>query len=279
MFPRRCFILTLLLALAAARLASGQGSAAPIFPDWQVGSSVYSAAGAPPATAEASTALGPTAAPLVAPQSAAPRPDRAVELAGATIPLTSEPAPAMADSGTDSRRQLRPRESTEGRPAVAEPASAASSALPRLGMRFDSLYTSLSALTIVLGLFFLLMWLVRRSARQRTTILPRDVVTVLGRVPLAAKQFAELLRVGNKLVLVCLTAEGAKPLTEVTDPAEVDRLLGLCQQLDPHSTTRAFEQVFRELARDRADGFLGEEASAVSEVDAYGRLRGGASHG
>ena len=60
--------------------------------------------------------------------------------------------------------------------------------------------------------------------------LPADVVSVLGRVPLAARQFAELLRVGNKLVLVSLTPTGAETLTEVTDPAEVDRLVGLCQQ-------------------------------------------------
>ena len=49
--------------------------------------------------------------------------------------------------------------------------------------------------------------------------LPTDVVSVLGRVPLAARQLAELLRVGNKLVLVSLTPTGAQTLTEVTDPA------------------------------------------------------------
>ena len=55
---------------------------------------------------------------------------------------------------------------------------------------------------------------------------------------------------GNKLVLVSVTPSGAEPITEVTDPYEVDRLVGLCQQADPHSTTKAFEQVFRQLARE-----------------------------
>jgi hypothetical protein len=66
--------------------------------------------------------------------------------------------------------------------------------------------------------------------------------------------------VGNKLVLVSLSPGGIQTLTEVTDSAEVDRLAGLCQQSNPHSATKAFEQVFRQLAREPApSGFLGGE--------------------
>jgi hypothetical protein len=62
-------------------------------------------------------------------------------------------------------------------------------------------------------------------------------------------------------VLVSISPSGAETLTEVTDPAEVDRLAGLCQQANPHSTTKAFEQVFRQLAREPAPrGFFGSEA-------------------
>jgi hypothetical protein len=104
---------------------------------------------------------------------------------------------------------------------------------------------------------------------------------VLGRVPLAARQFAELLRVGNKLVLVSLTPSGAETLTEVTDPAEVDRLVGLCQQSNPYSTTKAFEQVFQQMSTEPAPpGFLGSEAlmsSIASPASAYRAHRGGSS--
>jgi flagellar biogenesis protein FliO len=109
-------------------------------------------------------------------------------------------------------------------------------------------------------------------------MLPGDVVSVLGRVPLAARQFAELLRVGNKLVLVSITPTGAEPLTEVTDPVEVDRLLGLCQQNNPHSTTKAFEQVFQQLSNETAPhGFFGGESlptSLSSPARAYRAYRG-----
>ena len=146
-----------------------------------------------------------------------------------------------------------------------------------------SLYTIFSALAIVIGAFLIFAWLLRRGGRRTAAALPADVVSVLGRVPLAARQCAQLLRVGNKLVLVSITPTGAETLTEVTDPAEVDRLVGLCQQYSPHSTTKAFEQVFRQLSRESApSGFLGGESlpqSLSSAAAAYRAHRGDTARG
>jgi flagellar protein FliO/FliZ len=132
---------------------------------------------------------------------------------------------------------------------------------PSLAPQWESIGTTVSALGVVLAFFLICVWLLRRGTRKSSTALPRDVVSVLGRVPLAARNVAQLLRVGNKLVLVSLTPAGAETLTEVTDAAEVDRLVGLCQQSDPHSTTKAFEQVFRQLSLEPAeDGFVGRDS-------------------
>jgi flagellar biogenesis protein FliO len=129
----------------------------------------------------------------------------------------------------------------------------------------ETVFRIASALAIVVGLFLVFAWLLRRGGRSVASTLPSDVVSVLGRVPLATRQFADLLQVGNKLVLVASSPAGPSTLTEVTDPTEVDRLIGLCRQADPHSTTKAFEQVFRQLARDPAPaGFLGNEALPAS---------------
>jgi flagellar biogenesis protein FliO len=143
------------------------------------------------------------------------------------------------------------------------------------------MYKIITSLAIVIGAFLLFAWALRRGRRMAGRgNLPADVISVLGRVPLAARQFAELLRVGNKLVLVALTPDGAQPLTEVTDPTEVDRLLGLCQQNNPHSTTKAFEQVFRQLSTEAApSGFLGGESlpgSFASPAGTYRAYRGDA---
>jgi hypothetical protein len=52
-----------------------------------------------------------------------------------------------------------------------------------------------------------------------------------------------LIRVGRKLVLLSVTSGEARTLTEVTDPEEVDRLAGICQQGRPGSVTATFRQV------------------------------------
>jgi flagellar biogenesis protein FliO len=140
-----------------------------------------------------------------------------------------------------------------------------------------------TALAIVIGAFLLFTWAIRRGGKSSGTrrgFLPSDVVDVLGRVPIAARQFAQLLRVGNKLVLVALTPEGPTTLTEVTDPAEVDRLVGLCQQMDPKSTTNAFEQVFQQFTTEpTGGGFLGSDplpSSLTTAASAYRSHRGAA---
>lgn len=120
-----------------------------------------------------------------------------------------------------------------------------------------------AGLAIVLGLFLVCAWLMRRSGPKPSSPLPRDVVSVLGRVPLAANHFAHLLQLGNKLVLVSVGPDSVTSLAEVTDSNEVHRLLGLCTRNHKHSTTAEFHQVLEELAGEPARGFLGNQASAA----------------
>jgi flagellar biogenesis protein FliO len=148
-------------------------------------------------------------------------------------------------------------------------------------MPLQSIYTVITALAIVIGAFLLFTWAIRRGGKNSIGTrgsLPAEVVNVLGRVPIAARQFAQLLRVGNKLVLVALTPDGPTALTEVTDPAEVDRLVGLCQQSESKSSTKVFEQVFQQFTNEPASGgFLGSEplpTSLTTAASAYRSHRG-----
>jgi flagellar biogenesis protein FliO len=110
-----------------------------------------------------------------------------------------------------------------------------------------------SGLAIVLGLFLAVAWALRRTAPKGTMLLPGEVVEVLGRAPLAGRQQMHLLRCGNKLLLVSVTPAGAETLTEVTEPAEVDRLAGLCRQAHPRSATTAFRQIFQQFGAGSED--------------------------
>jgi flagellar biogenesis protein FliO len=125
--------------------------------------------------------------------------------------------------------------------------------------------TILSSLGIVIGIFLLLVWILRRAAPPGLARLPNEAFELLGRAPLAGKQQVHLLRCGNKLLLVSVTPAGTETLTEITEPLEVDRLAGLCRQNQPHSSTAAFRQIFEQLAPKRPS----RNALAKSEYGDY----------
>lgn len=148
--------------------------------------------------------------------------------------------------------------------APAESGKASTSRKTTLALpRIESFATAGSGLAIVVGLFLVCVWLLRRSGPKPTAPLPSEAVAVLGRVPLAARNFAHLLQVGNKLVLVAMTPEGVSPITEITDPVEVQRLLGLCQSNRKQSTTAEFHDVLEKLSKEPTSGFLGNEVATT----------------
>jgi flagellar biogenesis protein FliO len=91
------------------------------------------------------------------------------------------------------------------------------------------LASTAASLGLVVGLFLLVAWVVRRGMPKGAGLLPSDAVEVLGRAPFVGRQQVHLVRCGNKIVLVTVTPSGTQTLTEISDPAEVDRLQNLCQ--------------------------------------------------
>lgn len=203
----------------------------------------------------APTAVDPVVDPHVQP---------AVHLAPAEPPASLPDSQAdrrLLTSSTRSKRERQPGGNGNYRSRLPQ--------LPTLPR--GTITTTIGATSIVAGLFFLTVYLLRRGMPRSSAVLPDDVVCVLGRKQLAGRQFAQLLRVGNKLVLVSVTPDGTEPLAEVTDPCEVDRLLGLCQQTRDNSTTADFQDVLERLSREHAPlGFLGAEASATAGGHAAG---------
>ncbi|HEX5446179.1 MAG TPA: flagellar biosynthetic protein FliO, partial [Pirellulales bacterium] len=132
-------------------------------------------------------------------------------------------------------------------PRGGKPARAGDRARPVGGT--SSMMTGMASLAVVLGLFFAVAWMLRRGLPAGPAVLPREAVEVLGRTPLAGRQHAHLLRCGNKVLLVYLAQGVAETLTEITDPLEVDRLVGLCRQSHPQSTTASFRQVLQQFGR------------------------------
>jgi len=112
-------------------------------------------------------------------------------------------------------------------------------------------FTVMASLGVVLALFLGMAWLMRRGLPKQGRMLPREAVESLGRIPFPGRQQGQLLRVGNKLVLVSFSSSGASVLAEITDPLEVDRLSGMCAQADRYSSVKSF--------RDVVEQFFGEK--------------------
>jgi flagellar biogenesis protein FliO len=125
-------------------------------------------------------------------------------------------------------------------------ASTPSAELSKSGWR--GVATLGGSLAVVLGLFFVVAWVMRRTASGTPALLPSEVVEVLGRAALAGRQQVHLIRLGAKLVLVSVSPTGIETLSEVTEADEVQRLVGLCRRNHASSATAVFRRVFEQFS-------------------------------
>jgi flagellar biogenesis protein FliO len=139
-------------------------------------------------------------------------------------------------------------------PLKLAPRSAAHPAVdrPTAGNSGQAIGSVVGSLAIVLGLFLAAAWLSRRFAPAGSAPLPKEAVESLGRAPLAGRQSMQLVRVGNKLLLLAVSTAGAETLTEITDPVEVEHLAALCRRGRADSATATFTQIMGQLAAEPA---------------------------
>lgn len=128
-----------------------------------------------------------------------------------------------------------------------------------------ALTTVFGSLAIVLGLFVLVVWFTKRALPKAATSLPTEVVDILGRTPIGKNHQLQMVRVGKKLLLLSVTANGATTLTEISDQDETDRLAGLCQQNQSGSISNSFRQVISQLGSERRGRSADDEQSVDGE--------------
>ncbi len=212
-------------------------------------------------TAATSTPLIPATAHPLEQVSSTPLPETIVRHDPAVIPTAT---PASNEPPKDSRR-LAPISRADLLPSVPGD-KPGTSLLPFQLPQFGSLGTAGAGLVLVIGLFLLCATLMRRGGPSPISPLPRDAVAMLGRIPLAPKQFAHLLQVGNKLVLISISGDRTDTITEVTEPAEVERLLSLCMKGNKQSSSVEFQRMLQQMAKEPTRGFLGKEATAYART-------------
>lgn len=120
---------------------------------------------------------------------------------------------------------------------------------------FGSSFVTVSvALGVVLALVFAGAWLLRQNLPPGPAALPAEAVAPLGQAAFTGRQSLYLLRFGPKLVLVAASPDSATTLSEVSDPAEVDRLAALCEQETDASITATFRDVLNRMESEPTQG-------------------------
>jgi flagellar biogenesis protein FliO len=155
----------------------------------------------------------------------------------ARLPLriidSSAQTPTVAAAQSEEPLRLAP-------PGAADNRTGDGPTMPTTGTAIKTVATSLA---VVLGLLGALVWISKRTNPKRDVTLPGEILETLGRAPLAGRQEMQLVRVGNKLLLLSVTATSAETLTEITDPVEIDRLAGICRENRPDSITASFREI------------------------------------
>jgi flagellar biogenesis protein FliO len=240
----RSIILAGALVVIAVGEVRGQDAAAPL--DFSsITPEAFQAPQARPvddANFKAAAPFQQKAAPAKALSTAGPpaQRDPNIVLAAAGEPV----APAAKDGAPAQRTAPRnsaplPISHTEKPKPLASAASSDTSGKSSMFPRgLDSLLTVLGSLGIVLGLFVVVAWCLRKSVPKSGRSLPVEVMEVLGRAPLSGRQQVHLIRFGGKLVLVTATPNGVDAISEITDPQEVDRIAGYCEEAGGRASFR-----------------------------------------
>lgn len=171
----------------------------------------------------------------------------------ATMPGKFQPS-SEATASTNSSLSLKPRSSASANENTDAPEKRANS--------FQSVLTMFTSLLVVLALFFGFMIMLKKANGGTTPDLPKDVFQVLGTSRVAGRHSLFLLRLGHKLVLVHAGSGEVQTITEVTDPMEVDRLCGSCEENQPNSLTQSFKQVLKNVT----DGGSGKSKSFTDNL-------------
>lgn len=103
----------------------------------------------------------------------------------------------------------------------------------------SGLLGSFFALTVVLMVFFGFVLMVKRVWPSTSpSKMPREVFEVIACSQVQSKQTWMLMRFGNKLLLVCQQPGQTQVISEITDQAEIQRIVAICEK--PHPSEAAF---------------------------------------
>lgn len=114
---------------------------------------------------------------------------------------------------------------------------------------WSSTLSTVASLLMVVFLFLGAVLLLRKAQPKQYQKLPKDVVEVLGRTPMAPRLNLVVVRFGSKLILISQQPGETRAISEIQDVNEAGRLMGLCESNRPESISNSFREVLQQVVQ------------------------------
>ena len=110
--------------------------------------------------------------------------------------------------------------------------------------KMPSIWPALLAVFAVCGLFCLGLYFIKRYLPGHRQLFSNPAMELLGRTHIDQRRFVSLLRVGKRIVVVGVSPDEMRSLTEITDEAEVTELLEVARPKTEAGLTM-FQRLFQ----------------------------------
>ena len=163
-------------------------------------------------------------------------------------------APALDSAAIENQRIL------ESRPSQPNPSI-------ELARPLDTLKV-VASLAVIIVFVVAAVWALRRFAPGAVKMYSSENLKVISRTYIAPKQMVCLMKAPGKLLVVGSTQTSISLLSEITDPNQIELILGSAEAASARGASAAFRELLSGSARGRRGGRVAEEdlAAAVTSV-------------
>jgi flagellar biogenesis protein FliO len=118
----------------------------------------------------------------------------------------------------------------------------------------DGLTKIVISLVVIVAIFAAFIWFIRRNPKTRK-FFGGGPVKVISRTYIAPRNAMFLVKVGDRVLVIGQSGtEGMRTLSEITDPAEVARLLATAEEANPAGMSATFRDALRSVTGGKTGG-------------------------
>lgn len=150
-----------------------------------------------------------------------------------TVPPAS-PTPAVSAAGTQNFEQQPLNFSGDRRRARSDGRD----------YKLPSMWPGLLAVVVICGVFCVILYMVKKYLPGHRQLFSHPAMEVLGRTHLDQRRYVSLIRVGKRIVVVGVSPDEMRALSEITDEAEITGILEVARPKTEAGLT-IFQRMFQ----------------------------------